>query len=197
MANTNAPNGFQVFARLDGGAPTAGFEYFTIASNNTNAIGYGDPVIRLSTGYIDIATAAAAVAWLGIFYGCQYYSTGVSRMVYSPNWPGSGNSGTVQAIVCTDSDTKFVAQSYSTAIVFADIGNGIDVKIGTPQSSGGGFSTSSADQSTMGATTTLPMRVSDLLSTFESGTNGTDDTTSYNRVILQPNFWDRKSLVGI
>ena len=55
--NTNAPNGFQMFGRLEGGAPTAGLTRQFVSSGDTSALGYGDPVVYNASGYV---TAAAA-----------------------------------------------------------------------------------------------------------------------------------------
>ena len=197
MANTSAPNGFQIFGRQEGGSPTAGLTTATIASNDANAIGYGDPVIPLNTGFIKVATAST-VPFAGIFYGCEYYATAVGRRIWSPNWPGSGNTGVVTAYLCSDPQALFVAQTDGTAaIVFADLNANAQVVMGTPNAITG-FSTSMIDH-TPNTTATFPFRIVGLLSSYlPSGSiNGTDDTTPFNRIIVAPNFWQRASQTGI
>lgn len=198
MANTNAPNGFQVFRRFDGGSPTSGFETRKILSTYNVAIGYGDPVIPVASGYIQRATAST-VQIAGIFFGCEYYNSSVGRKVWSKSWPGTAQGSDAIAYLVTDPQMLFVGQALNTAIVFADIGANIQFAIGTPDSVTG-FSTSTLDQSTIATTDTLPFRIVGLLSQYETTSgaiNGTDDASAYNRVIVAPNFWDRKSLVGI
>lgn len=203
MSNTNAPNGFAEFRRLTGGAPTSGQEGtpVKIAYDNATAIGLGDPVIQLNTGYIARAASATAVAIKGIFVGCQFLSAVNNQLVTSRFWPGSGNLGTsdIQAWIISDPDQLYIAQSFNTAIVFGDIGSNVNIQIGTVNTTTG-FSGASVDQSSLAVTTTLPFRVIGLLSQYNSASgavNGTDDTSAYNRVIVQANYFDRKSLDGI
>lgn len=196
MANTNAPNGFQQFGKMEGASPTMGTTTRSVTSSS--AIGYGDPVVSLATGYIDIVTPGTTQI-AGIFYGCEYFNPAVGRKVWSNYWPGSASAtGAGTAYLDTDPNSMFVVQSNNTAIGFADIDANIQCAIGTVNTVTG-YSTSSVNQSTIDTTNTLPFRIVGLLSQYDpSGSvNGTDDTSSYNRVIVRPNYSDRTSLVGI
>ena len=53
MANSFAPQGFQPLRRYDGAAWSANQNRYKIAAANTHKFFHGDPVIILSTGYID------------------------------------------------------------------------------------------------------------------------------------------------
>ena len=197
MSNTNAPNGFQYFGRLEGGSPTEGLTRQFISSGDTNALGYGDPVVRLASGYMTAATNGTAMMD-GIFYGCEYNSTVLGKTVWSNYWAGTGGAGGDVVIhVCDDPEAQFVVQTDNTAIVFADQGANIGFVTGTPNTTTQ-FSTAAVGQSTIGpATSALPFRVVGLLSqSAPPGTNGTDNTSAFNRVIVAPNNWDRKSLTG-
>lgn len=199
MANTNAPNGFQVFRRFDGGSPTEGYETRKIISTYGTAIGFGDPVVSVAGGYVERA-AAGSTQIAGIFFGCKYLNSSVGRVVWANNWPGTTQGSDAQAYIVTDPQMLFVAQALNTAITFADIGANINFAIGSGANSVTGFSTATADQSTINTTDTLPFRIVGLLSQYETTSgaiNGTDDASAYNRVIVAPNFWDRRSLVGI
>lgn len=197
--NSNNPNGFQVWGRMDGGSPTMGYQTRNIAYDNTNPIGFGDGVISLATGYIDIATAST-VQFAGIFFGCTYQSTAVGRTVWSPNWPGSGavTSSIVTAYIASDPQLLYVAQVSGSALTFADIDANVQIVAGTPNSVTG-FSTASILSSSANTTATLPFRVYGLLSQYlpANSVPGTDDTSSYNRIIVRPNFFDRSSTTGI
>lgn len=199
MANTNAPNGFQRFGLLDGASPTMGCQQRLVASADTTPIGYGDPVVSLVTGYVARATAGTTQI-AGIFMGCYYLNTAVGRVVWSKSWPGASAGSDGHANIDTDPNALYIAQSNNTAIAFADINANINFVIGTPQSeSAGGFSTSALDQSTINTTNTLPFRIIGLYSQYvpAGSENGSDDTSAYNRVIVAPNYTDRKSLVGM
>jgi hypothetical protein len=154
-------------------------------------------VTSLGTGYVTLATAGTTQI-SGIFLGCYYLNTGVGRVVWSRNWPGSGAGGDATAEIDTDPNALFVAQSNNTAIAFTDIDANVNFAIGTPNSTTG-YSTSSIDQSTIATTNTLPFRIVGLLSQYlpANSVAGTDDSSAYNRIIVAPNYTDRKSLVGI
>lgn len=199
MANTNSPNGFQRFGLLDGASPSMGNQQRLVAQGDTTPIGYGDPVVSLATGFVARATAGTTQI-SGIFMGCYYLNTAVGRVVWSKSWPGASAGSNGSANIDTDPNALYVAQALSTAIGFADIDANINFAIGTPQTeSAGGFSTSTLDQSTINTTNTLPFRIVGLLSQYvpAGSVNGSDDASSYNRVIVAPNYTDRKSLVGI
>lgn len=170
-----------------------------IAQGDTTAIGFGDPVTSLTTGYVALSTAGTTQI-AGIFRGCYYLNTAIGRVVWSKSWPGSSAGGDGTAFIDSDPNALYVAQSDGTAIAFADIDANINFVIGTPQTeAAGGFSTSMLGQSTINTTVTLPFRVIGLLSQYvpAGSVNGSDDTTSYNRVIVAPNYTDRKSQLGI
>lgn len=197
MANVNAPNGFQYFGRMDGGSPTMGNTARKILSTYNVAIGFGDPVISVAGGYIQRATTGGSVQIAGVFFGCSYLNSAVGRIVWANNWPGTAQGSDAIAYLNTDPQSLFIGQSNNTAIVFADIDANINVVIGTPDAVTG-MSTSSLDQSTIATTDTLPFRIIGLLSdALTTSGPGCDNASAYNRVIVAPNFWDRKSLVGI
>ena len=199
MPNNNAPNGFQFFGKLEGASPTAG--YVTRKLVTTTAIGYGDPVVSLGSGYIDRATAGTTQI-AGIFYGCKYFSPAIARVIWSKSWPGGSGTavGDVTAYVDTDELSLYVVQALGPPILFSDINANIQFAIGTPQTeAAGGFSTSSVDQTLIAVTATLPFRIMGLLSDYisQAGANGTDNTSNFNRIIVRGNNWDRASLTGI
>lgn len=199
MSNQNAPNGFQYFGRQEGGSPTVGYTIRKVKADNATAIGFGDPVSQLNTGYLTLSTAGTLSIY-GIFAGCEYLNTAIGNVRWSPNWPGGTQGSDATCYIVTDPQALFVVQSDNTAITFGDIGLNINPAIGTPAvTAAGGYSTSTVAQSTLQTTTTLAFRVVGLLSQYipAGSVNGTDDASPYNRVIVAPNFWDRKSLEGL
>jgi len=196
MSNVNAPNGFQYFGRLEGGSPTEGLTPALISSGDTSALGYGDLVSRTAGGYVTKATVGTTSIF-GVFYGCSYLSTALGRVATSNYYAGSGASSDISALICTDPQATFLVQSDNTAIAFADIGANTNFVTGTPNATTQ-MSTMALAQSLISTTDTLPFRIIGLYSqSAPPGTDGTDNTSAYNRVIVQPNNWDRKSLVGI
>ncbi len=184
MANTNNPFGFRQ-VKGTGSVPTFELSTRKIASNNTTAIFFGDAVIPLTTGYIGQATAST-VRMEGIFYGCKYLSTSQKRTVWSNYWPGSDATGDVTAYICDDPNAQFIVQSSdasgTAAIGFANIGEYINIAVGTGNTANG-LSGMTVDQDTLATTVTLPFRIVGLVED-PPGVNGTDITTEYNQVIV-------------
>lgn len=184
MANTNAPFGFRQ-VKGTGSAPTYEQNTRYIKSDNTTAIFFGDAVIPLTTGYIAQATAST-VRVEGIFAGCKYVSTSQKRTVWSNYWPGSDANGDVEAYIIDDPNAQFDVQSSDSggtaAVTFANIGEYINLAVGTGNTATG-ISGMTVNVATLNTTVTLPFRVVGLVQN-PPGSNGTDITSEYNRVIV-------------
>ena len=178
MANTNAPFGFKQ-VKGTGSAPTYEQSVRYIASNNTTPIYFGDAVIPLSTGYIAQATAST-VRMEGIFVGCKYVSVSQKRTVWSNYWPGSDANGNVEAYIVDDPNAQFVVQAGGTNIGFANIGEYIQLNVGTGSTATG---ISGMFVESPNTTVTLPFRIVGLVDS-PPGANGTDITAAYNQIIV-------------
>lgn len=184
MSNTSAPFGFRQYRGL-GSAPTYELVEMKIASNNDTAIFSGDavvPVTGTATGYITQARAST-VALAGIFVGCKYLSVSQKHTVWSSYWPGADASGDVTAQVINDPNAQFLCQAGGTNIGFADIGQNIQLNVGTGNTSTG---ISGMYVESPNTTATLPFRVVGVVSD-PPGINGTDIASAYNYVIVQFN----------
>jgi len=196
LANVNAPNGFQYFGRLEGGSPTAGLTKALVSSGDTSSLGYGDAVTSLVGGYVT-KSSAGTTQIAGIFYGCSYVSIALQKRVYTNFYGGADAAGDVTVHLCTDPDAIFVAQSDNTAFTQGAVGNNTNLVTGTASATTQ-MSAMAVAQSLIATTNTLPFRIVALYSSVAPpGANGADDTTAYNRVLVSPNNWDRKSLIGI
>jgi hypothetical protein len=193
MANQDSPFGFR-WLGLNGGSASATDSLITraIASANNEAIGWGDPVMDLTTGYIQQWNSGQdAHRLVGIFNGCEYFSTSQQRKVWSKYWPGSDATGDVQASIVPiqlSVPPKFVVQVATTPLTIADIGSNHDVTIGTVNTVTGmsGASLTSAGA----ATATLPFTVVDLWSNYGASSSiGTDNTANFNWVIVAANAY--------
>lgn len=194
MANTNAPFGFKEWSGgMGGAAPNYALITRQIAYDDSTAIFTGDPVKSLDTGYVAQWTAATAVSQLaGIFVGCKYLSSSAGRVVWNNYWPGSdvasGNEVTAFLIPCNLAvPATFLVQSSGSAITFADIGLCGDVSVAAGSTTTG-RSACTLNQGTLAATATFPFRIVGLYSdAAPPGSPGTDDTSSYNWVIVAAN----------
>jgi hypothetical protein len=192
MANTLAAFGFDQSGIADGVGPNFGMAVVKVSSSDTTKIFRGDPVKRLATGYVAQSTAGTAASQLaGIFVSCKYLSVSQGRVVNSPYWPGADASGDVTAYIIPIAGAqspKFRVQvSGTTQIAFADIGQNVDIALGTGNTTTG-LSAATVAFSTLGATATLPFTVVDLWSNWAPpGANGVDNASANNIVIVQAN----------
>lgn len=178
MSNTNAPFGFRQYRGL-GSAPTYEQSVRKIASGDSTAIYFGDPVSNVNTGYITRSTAGTAQI-AGIFAGCKYLSTSQKRTVWSNYWPGADANGDVEAYVIDDPNAQFVVQAGGTAITLADMGLYVQFNLGTGNANTG---ISGAYVESPAVTATLPFRITGFI-TEPPGANGTDIASAYNQIIV-------------
>jgi hypothetical protein len=196
MSNTFAPFGLSQTGGNPGVSPSFEQSAYSILYSDTNKIFSGDPVKMTAGGYVAAWTAGTAVSQLfGIFNGCEYLSTSQGRVVWSPYWPGSDVASTAQSsivayvIPCAPgSAPRFVAQTgnsntTATAVTIADIGQNIDVAMGTGNAANG-RSGAYLDQYTQGVAATLPFRI---ISLYPGVGNGSDATSANNWVIVEAN----------
>lgn len=178
MANTNAPFGFRQYRGM-GTTPSYEQSVRKIASGDTTAIYFGDPVQNVNTGYV--ARAAAGTAQIaGVFAGCKYLSTSQKRTVWSNYWPGSDAAADVEAYIIDDPNAQFVVQAGGTAIGFADMGLYVQFNLGTGNANTG---ISGAYVESPAVTATLPFRIIGFIQD-PPGANGTDIASAYNQIIV-------------
>jgi len=189
MANTQAYAGFSQIFGGSGGAPTMGQSLKRIASTNSTAIYYGDPVmpvISTANGYITQASPGTTVL-AGIFVGCRYLSTSQKRPVWSRYWPGSDATGDVDAYVIDDPNAQFLVQTSTssfqitgtvTNFTSSPVGQYAQFTIGTGNTANG---QSGAYLSSLGTTATLPFIIRYM---WISNSNGGDPTSLNCNVIV-------------
>ena len=170
MANTNGGWGLRPIAKVGSNSNSTGVSGYTmyeIASDNSNAIYQGSPVIPLSTGYIDIVGAAAGgtVGLVGAFMGCKYVASTTGKPTWSNYWPGSGadSNHPVEAFVADDpmqlfaitTDASWTSKATARAAVFANA----NFSSGTSGSTTSGMSSGALAISTINTTANLNLRI--------------------------------------
>ena len=167
MANTNGAFGLRPIGIVGQATNTNGATEYRIASDNSNAIFQGSPVIPLSTGFIDRVGAAAggSVGLVGAFWGCEYVSSTTGEKIFSNYWPGSGADSNfpVKAfvydnpmqtfIVCSDS--TLTSEATARGHVFANA----NFASGQSGSTTTGISSATLAVGTIAATNTLHLRI--------------------------------------
>lgn len=191
MANSFNPNGFSPVRMVNGAAWTDQIVTRKIAAANTHKFYKGDPVIALSTGYIDGGAGITPSAlptqgiW-GIFWGCETIA-GTSGSPWSPTYAGVAQSADTTAFIILDPNTVFrcwvgtgSASAAGGPVTQADVFANINFALGTGNNSSG-ISGAYIDYATILTTNTLPFTIFDIVTT-PPGVNGTDITTAGNLV---------------
>lgn len=186
MANTQAQFGFKHFGYLPGYAPDYQLTPANISASNATAIGFGDPVIQSTSTANSLIQATLALATAqtlaGIFQGCWYIAAN-GLPTYSPYCPASTAA---TAYILNAPGALFLAATLQTAIGSGSIGQAVGFTTGACQTTGGGYSIATLDQSTLATTagttaSALPFKV---VSLYPGVGNGSDPTTSYNWVVV-------------
>lgn len=191
MPNTLAPFGFQLAGFLDGRTGSLGQSAWLINSGYSSNIYSGDPV-TLASGYVNVAAAGTTSAILGIFIGCEYYSSAVNRKVWSPYWPASTavpTGTTIDAWVITDPQATFRVQANNTAALAQSVINQSYTFAG--QGTTGAAPTSQAltgqSKAFLDTVTSPASNLSFRILSFiqdPPGANGTDVTSAYQTVLV-------------
>ena len=189
MANTQAQFGFKHFGYLSGGSPDYQQSTRAISKTLATAIGFGDPVIRVSSAspYITQGASVTTVPLEGIFVGCTFIPSGGGPPQWSPFWPGNTVNADATAYVIDAPNALFLVATLQTAVTSANIGQLINYTTGVPSTSGQGYAIATIDQSTLATTSTgttisgLPFRITGL---YPGLGNGSDPTTNYNWAIV-------------
>jgi hypothetical protein len=180
MANLNTPFGFSQ-AKGTGSSPT--YEQVTARINPANNIPIysGDAVsyVTPANGYIQQAAAGTAPV-AGIFVGCEFTSVSQKSRVWRNYWPGNDAVGDVTAYLINDPNAQFEVQAGGQAIDRSKIGQNVQLNpgVGNPNTGRSGMYVENPS-----ATATLPFRIVNVV-TNPPGTNGTDLTSPYNKVIV-------------
>ena len=167
MANTNVAFGLRPIGIVGQATNTTGATEYRIASDNTNAIFQGSPVIPLSTGFIDRVGAATggSVGLVGAFWGCEYVSSTTGEKIFSNYWPGSGADSNfpVKAFVYDNPMQTFIVCSSGTltseATARGHVFANANFAAGQSGSTTTGISSATLAVGTIASTNTLHLRI--------------------------------------
>ena len=174
MANINGAFGLKPYGMLGSAPNSVGTTEYRIASDNSNSLFQGQPVIPIAAGVIDDLQAAAggSVSIVGVFNGCEYVSSTTGEKVFSNYWPGSGADSNfpVKAFLYDDPSMLFTIATSNVqsgndteaelrTAVFANIqlANGNSVSTVT------GKSSATADLNTVATTNSHALRIMGIL----------------------------------
>ena len=174
MANANGAFGLKPYGMLGSAPNSVGTTEYRIASDNSNALYQGQPVIPIAAGVIDDLQAAAggSVSIVGVFNGCEYVSSTTGETVFSNYWPGSGADSDfpVKAFLYDDPSMLFTIATSNVqsgndteaelrTAVFANI----QLANGNSGSTVTGKSSATADLNTVATTNSHALRIMGIL----------------------------------
>ena len=174
MANANGAFGLKPYGMLGSAPNSVGTTEYRIASDNSNALYQGQPVIPIAAGVIDDLQAAAggSVSIVGVFNGCEYVSSTTGETIFSNYWPGSGADSDfpVKAFLYDDPSMLFTVATSNVqggndteaelrTAVFANI----QLANGNSGSTVTGKSSATADLNTVATTNSHALRIMGIL----------------------------------
>jgi hypothetical protein len=174
----DAPYGLKPINLIGGQVFAGSTRQMQIASGYNTNIFYGDLVKRVADGTIEKDTGTTSATPCGVFLGVSFTNASTGQVQQQQFYPASQQikSGTqIFAVVADDPDTLFkvVACSSGTTVSFMGI-SAIGNNIALIQNAGSTITGNSAvaiDQGTQDTTSTLPIRIIDVVRDTAIGTD--------------------------
>lgn len=167
MSNINTAFGLRPLGVNGSGPNSAGLTEYRIASNNTDEIWQGSPVIGNNAGFITrLANATGDQANpVGVFIGCQYVDAVTGEPRWSNYWPGGGALATapIKAYVVDNPNQLFLvaasAAFASDAALQAAVFANANLANGNAGVDATGISSATLDVTTLATTANHLLRV--------------------------------------
>ena len=174
MANINGAFGLKPYGMLGSAPNSVGTTEYRIASDNSNSLFQGQPVIPIAAGVIDDLQAAAggSVSIVGVFNGCEYVSSTTGEKVFSNFWPGAGADSNfpVKAFLYDDPSMLFTIATSNVqsgndteAELRTAVFSNIQLANGNSGSTVTGKSSATADLNTVATTNSHALRIMGIL----------------------------------
>jgi len=174
----SAPYGLKPVNLIGGQVFAGSTRLMEIASGYATSIFYGDLVKRVAAGTIELDAGTTTATPVGVFLGVSFtnQSTGqVQQQQYYPASQAIASGTKIFAVVADDPDTLFKVVSCSATTTVAGMGiSAIGNNIALIQNAGSTSSGNSAvaiDEGTQAVTSTLPIRIIDVVRETATGSD--------------------------
>ena len=171
----SAPYGLKPVNLIGGQVFAGSTRLMEIASGYATNIFYGDLVKRVSDGTVEKDTGTTTATPCGVFLGVSFTNASTGQVQQQQFYPASTaiKSGTqIFAVVADDPDTLFQVVSCSSTTTVAAMGkSAIGNNIALIQNAGSTITGNSAvaiDEGTQDVTSTLPIRIIDVVRDTET-----------------------------
>ena len=161
MANQQGNFGFRPVLMMGSNYNGQGQQQMTIASNETNSIFMGDPVVLNANGSISRGSSAGAEL-VGVFNGCFYTDPTTQKPTFSNHYPGAIVADDIVANVISDPDVIFEVKVDDANGGRAQVGSTANIATYAAGSTKSGISGVALDGSTFATSNASNFAVYDL-----------------------------------
>ena len=192
MANQQGNFGFRPVLMMGSAYQGQGQQQMTIASNETNSIFMGDPVVLNANGSISRGSTAGAEL-VGVFNGCFYTDPTSQKPTFSNHYPGGIVADDIVANVISDPDVVFEVKCDDANAGRAQVGSTANIATYAAGSTKSGISGVSIDGSTFGTSNASNFAVYDL----STDPDNSDYTAANANILVRINKHQYRDTTGI
>ena len=192
MANQQGNFGFRPVLMMGSAYNGQGQQQMTIASNETNSIFMGDPVVLNANGSISRGSSAGAEL-VGIFNGCFYTDPTTQKPTFSNHYPGAIVADDIVANVISDPDVIFEVKVDDANGGRAQVGSTCNIATYSAGSTKSGISNVALDGDTFGTNSGSNFAVYDL----STDPDNSDYTAANANILVRINKHQYRDTTGI
>ena len=192
MANQNGNFGFRPVLMMGSAYNGQGQQQMTIASNETNSIFMGDPVVLNANGSISRGSSAGAEL-VGIFNGCFYTDPTSQKPTFSNHYPGAIVADDIVANVISDPDVIFEVKIDDANGGRAQVGSTCNIATYSAGSTKSGISGVAIDGSTFATSDASNFAVYDL----STDPDNSDYTVANANILVRINKHQYRDSTGV
>ena len=192
MANQQGNFGFRPVLMMGSAYNGQGQQEMTIASNETNSIFMGDPVVLNANGSISRGSSAGAEI-VGIFNGCFYTDPTSQKPTFSNHYPGAIVADDIVANVISDPDVIFEVKVDDTNGGRAQVGSTANIATYSAGSTKSGISNVALDGDTFATSSASNFAVYDL----STDPDNSDYTVANANILVRINKHQYRDTTGV
>jgi len=192
MANQQGNFGFRPVLMMGSAYQGQGQQQMTIASNETNSIFMGDPVVLNANGSISRGSSAGAEL-VGVFNGCFYTDPTTQKPTFSNHYPGAIVADDIVANVISDPDVVFEVKCDDANAGRAQVGSTCNIATYAAGSTKSGISGVAIDGSTFATSNASNFAVYDL----STDPDNSDYTAANANILVRINKHQYRDTTGI
>jgi len=192
MANQQGNFGFRPVLMLGSAYQGQGQQQMTIASNETNSIFMGDPVVLNANGSISRGSSKGAEL-VGVFNGCFYTDPTSQKPTFSNHYPGGIVASDIVASVISDPDVVFEVKVDDANAGRAQVGSTANIATYAAGSTKSGISGVSIDGGSFATSNGSNFAVYDL----STDPDNSDYTKANANILVRINLHQYRDSTGV